>query len=310
MTIENTLKIDMRDAFFDELVNRAYCDKRICVLTADHSAFSLKKMQRDIPNQIINVGISEQNMVGVAAGLAKRNKIPFIYGITPFVSLRVLEQLTIDIAAMNLPVGIISVGCGFTYSTDGPTHHGLQDVGAILTIPNMRILNSSDPVNTKAFVESVIEGKRPTYIRVEKEKVNQFNRENEKTFLKDGYSILKSKGWSREITISTGIITHKVKDIIERSKKKDSMGLIDMHELTRFTKHLGDILCMAEEINIVDEGYETGLASKICLELSKHERKRINIFCAEKRYFHESGNRDYMYEVSKILSNYENKINE
>ena len=310
MTIQDTLKIDMRDAFFDELVERAYKDKRICVLTADHSAFSLKKMQKDIPNQIINIGISEQNMVGIAAGLAKRNKIPFIYGITPFVSLRVLEQLTIDIAAMNLPVGIISVGCGFTYSTDGPTHHGLQDVGAVLTIPNMRILNSSDPINTKSFVSSVIEEKRPTYIRIEKEKVNSFERLNEKTFLRDGYSILTSKKSMETITISTGIITHKVREIIERSPNKDRMGLIDIHEITKFTKELGEFICRAEKIYIVDEGYETGFASKICLELTRHKRKELNIFCAENKYFHESGDRDYMYEISNILKNYENKINE
>ena len=72
----------------------------------------------------------------------------FIYGTTPFVSLRVLDQITIDIAAMNSDVNIISVGAGFTYSTDGATHHGLQDIAAIRTIPNIRTLNSSDPAIT------------------------------------------------------------------------------------------------------------------------------------------------------------------
>ena len=112
------------------------------------------------------------------------------------------------------------------------------------------------------------------------------------------------------ITISTGIITHKVREIIERSPNKDRMGLIDIHEITKFTKELGEFICRAEKIYIVDEGYETGFASKICLELTRHKRKELNIFCAENKYFHESGDRDYMYEISNILKNYENKINE
>ena len=85
----------MRDAFFERLVEVARKDERVIVLSADHGAFALEKFQEEMPDRYINMGIAEQNMVGVAAGLAASGKIVFIYGITPFVSLRVLEQLTL-----------------------------------------------------------------------------------------------------------------------------------------------------------------------------------------------------------------------
>ena len=109
-----------------------------------------------------------QNMIGSAAGLAASGKITFAYGITPFVSLRVLEQLTIDVASMDLSVNVVSVGGGFTYSTDGPTHQGLQDLPAVNTIPNMTIFNSSDPASTRAFAKISAKEPGPKYIRIEK----------------------------------------------------------------------------------------------------------------------------------------------
>ena len=81
----------------------------------------------------------------MASGLALKGKIVFCLWDKPFVSLRVLEQITLDIAAMKLNVNIVSVGGGFTYSTDGPSHHGIQDVNAVLSVPNLEVYNSSDP---------------------------------------------------------------------------------------------------------------------------------------------------------------------
>ena len=200
--------IDMRDAFFEELVSQAKLNSNIVILSADHGAFALEEFAKDNPKQYINIGIAEQNMIGVAAGLAASGKIVFVYGITPFVSLRVLEHLTIDVATMQLPVIVVSVGAGFTYSTDGPTHQGLQDLAAILSVPGMTVLNSSDPVNTSHFVQRAIKEKKPTYIRIEKEKLQEFNRLNS-NYQKDGYSLL-TNGNSDLMIVSTGSISHDV----------------------------------------------------------------------------------------------------
>ena len=97
----------MRDAFFDELHHIIAKDKNTVILTADHGAFGLKKIEEAYPEQYINVGIAEQALISVAAGLAKCGKKVYVYAINNFVSLRVLEQINIDLCAMNLDVNII-----------------------------------------------------------------------------------------------------------------------------------------------------------------------------------------------------------
>ena len=267
------MKIDMRDAFFEKLVEIARLDERIIVLSADHGAFALKKFEEEMPERYINMGIAEQNMVGVAAGLAASGKIVFIYGMSPFVSLRVLEQLTIDVAAMQLPVNVISVGAGFTYSTDGPTHQGLQDISAVATIPGMTILNSSDPVNTRAFVEMAVSSEKPHYIRIEKEKLSSFDRASIKeSYLAKGFSILES-GNSQNLIISSGSLSH---DVLSAAKVYGANfgsipKVLDLHQMKPLIEdYLGREIEQAKVIITFEESYATSglsmLISQLCMQ--------------------------------------------
>ena len=149
--------IDMRDAFFDAVYDEATQNPNVYFLSDDHGAFSLERFQKDFPERYINIGIAEQNMIGVSSGLSLSGKIVYCYGISPFVSLKVLEQISLDLATIGSNVNIVSVGAGFTYATDGPSHHGLQDLSAVLSTPNITILNSSDPKSTQAFAKMAIE---------------------------------------------------------------------------------------------------------------------------------------------------------
>ena len=198
--------VDMRDAFFDAVYERAAENPDVYFLSVDHGAFSLDRYQRDFPDRYINVGIAEQNMVGVSAGLALSGKIVFGYGIAPFVSLRVLEQISLDLAGMGSNVNIVSVGAGFTYSTDGPSHQGLQDLSAVLTTPNITILNSSDPATTKAFAGMGVDRKGPKYIRIEKGVLPLLERIDGDDFT-IGASLIAS---GTDLTIvATGAIVHE-----------------------------------------------------------------------------------------------------
>jgi transketolase len=262
-------KIDMRDAFFEKLVEAARSDERIIVLSADHGAFALKKFEEEMPERYINMGIAEQNMVGVAAGLAASGKVVFIYGISPFVSLRVLEQLTIDVAAMQLPVNVISVGAGFTYSTDGPTHQGLQDISAVATIPGMTILNSSDPVNTRAFVEMAISSEKPHYIRIEKEKLSEFSANDNIEKLKThGYSKLK-KGDSKVLIVATGLLSHLALDVATSFFTKDGteITVVDVHQIKPLTENLINLLIDFNKVIVLEESYKSVLASELALHI-------------------------------------------
>jgi transketolase len=282
-------KTDMRDAFFEKLVEAARTNERIVVLSADHGAFALKKFEEEMPSRYINMGIAEQNMVGVAAGLAASGKIVFIYGIAPFVSLRVLEQLTIDVAAMQLPVNVISVGAGFTYSTDGPTHQGLQDVAAVSSIPGMTILNSSDPINTRLFVEMAISSEKPHYIRIEKDKLAELTHDGDIEQLRiRGFSRINNAN-SRVLIVTTGISSHlalKVASTFERVSGK-CLEVIDVHQIKPLTESLFEELANFDRILVLEESFKSTLASEIALGIMQRDlRVKLSVkSCGEKFFF-------------------------
>jgi transketolase len=292
-------KIDMRDAFFERLVEVARQDDRIIVLSADHGAFALEKFQEEMPERYINMGIAEQNMVGVAAGLAASGKIVFIYGITPFVSLRVLEQLTLDVAAMQLSVNVISVGAGFTYSTDGPTHQGLQDIAAVSTIPGMTILNSSDPTNTRAFVDLAIETEKPHYIRIEKEKLEIFERDNDpEDFIADGYSIIK-KNDSALIIIATGLMSHQALEVAKFIESKYSLliTVIDLHQIRPINHKIVKEIMGSKRIIVLEEAYQSTISNDIkSLVYSINQGIQINSIDVGFRFNFESDTRLKMFK--------------
>ncbi len=295
----------MRDAFFEKLVEAARTDERIIVLSADHGAFALKKFEEEMPSRYINMGIAEQNMVGVAAGLASSGKIVFIYGITPFVSLRVLEQLTIDVAAMQLPVNVISVGAGFTYSTDGPTHQGLQDIAAVSTIPGMTILNSSDPVNTRLFVEMAISSEIPHYIRIEKEKLVELTREGDLKQLKiKGFSRINNSD-SRVLIITTGLFAHlalEVASTFERIKGQ-CLAVIDVHQIKPLDGSLFEELVNFDRVLVLEESYKSTLASEIALGIMQRDLAvKLSVKACGEILFFKGATREVMtYEAGQSV---------
>ena len=108
--------IDIRDAFFDEIYDIASKDKNVIFITADADAFSLRRYKRDFPEQFINVGVAEQNMVLIAAGLALSGKKVFVYSIIPFITMRCYEHIKANICSMDLDVTIIGCGAGLSFS--------------------------------------------------------------------------------------------------------------------------------------------------------------------------------------------------
>lgn len=299
------MNVDMRDAFFEKLLEIARLDDRLIVLSADHGAFALSKLEEEIPERYINMGIAEQNMVGVAAGLAASGKIVFIYGISSFVSLRVLEQLTIDVAAMQLPVNVISVGAGFTYSTDGPTHHGLQDISAIATIPGMTILNSSDPDNTRAFVDIAVSSKKPHYIRIEKEKLASFDRTSStNSFLESGFTILEP-GRPEYLIITTGSLSH---DVLAAAKKYQAVSgliprILDLHQISPLIPtYLGKEVDASSVILTFEENYVSSGLSSIIANFCMLRKWKGNLISSGigKEFVFLGANREDLKRIHKI----------
>ncbi len=221
--------IDIRDAFFDELYTIAKNDPNVIFLTADMGAYSLVMFKEELSSQYINLGAAEQNMVSIAAGLALGGKIVFIYSIIPFVTLHCYEQIKIDLCCMNLPVTIIGAGPGFTSGSDGPTHNATQDIAVMRVLPEMTILNPSDPVMIQAFANFAYRIPGPKYIRMDKGKFPVIYDGKNNDF-SDGLTELR-KG--RDLTIiATGIMVHwALKAADELNIRSLSTGVIDLYRL-------------------------------------------------------------------------------
>lgn len=158
----------MRNAFAEELANAAAINKQIVLLSGDIGNKLFDPFKSVASNRFYNCGVAEANMTGVAAGLAMMSYHPFIYSITPFVTVRCLEQIRDDICYHNLHVTIVGTGAGLSYAELGPTHHSCDDIGILRTLPNMSIVCPCDPIETKCAIWAAIKHKSPVYIRLGK----------------------------------------------------------------------------------------------------------------------------------------------
>ncbi len=158
----------MRTTFAQTLLHLAHKDPRIMLLTGDLGYAVFESWQREIPKQLLNMGVAEQNMTGVAAGLAMEGLRPVIYSIVPFATMRNFEQIRNDICYQNLNVKIVGVGAGFSYGPYGHTHHGLEDIGILRTLPNIVILAPGDPVEAELATKAMMAHRGPVYLRLGK----------------------------------------------------------------------------------------------------------------------------------------------
>ena len=164
---------DFRDAVFNTVEAIIEKDQNAVILTNDMGAMGLDKISKFAPDRVINVGITEQNMVGVAAGLALSGKTVFVYGILSHVVFRALEQIKLDVCVQNLPVIFIGVGSGLAYGVDGPTHQGIEDIAILRALPNMTIFNPSDVYSATYAINRSYENLTPCFIRIDKENLPQ-----------------------------------------------------------------------------------------------------------------------------------------
>jgi len=156
----------MRNAFVRALTSLAEADARVMLLTGDVGYKIFDDFSARFPGRFLNAGVAEANMIGVAAGLALGGLRPFTYSIAPFVTLRCFEQVRNDLCYHNVPVAIVGVGGGFSYGPNGPTHHSLEDIAIMRSLPNMTVVCPGDPVETELAVLAIGSHQGPLYLRL------------------------------------------------------------------------------------------------------------------------------------------------
>src|SRR5882762_7958343 len=156
----------MRTAFIETLFEMAREDKRITLVVGDLGFGVVTDFMRELPRQFVNAGVAEQNMTGIAAGMALSGKIVFTYSIANFPVLRCLEQVRNDICYHAANVKVVAVGGGLAYGSLGATHHATEDLAILRSLPRMVVVAPGDPVETEAATRAVMAHAGPCYLRL------------------------------------------------------------------------------------------------------------------------------------------------
>lgn len=158
---------DCREAYARALEEMAEEDGRVSVVINDSlSSAKMKNFKAKYPARFVNVGIAEQNMVGVGNGLANGGMIPYLCGASCFLAARAMEQIKVDLAYSNANVRICGMSSGMAYGQLGPTHHSIEDLAWMRVLPNMTVIVPADPIETAAVMRYSIEHKGPMFIRI------------------------------------------------------------------------------------------------------------------------------------------------
>ena len=209
----------MRNAFAKILTERAVENSKLFLLYGDIGNKLFDQFKQLRPNNFVNAGVAEANMVGVASGLAKSGFLPVVYTINSFLSLKTIEQIKIDVCYQNLPVILIGTGSALSYSNLGTTHHSLEDFALLSAIPNLKIFAPADGLELEKCFDYALESRSPCYIRIGKKGEKNLTDE----LMVGEYSALRkviTDEKSRTLLISTGTIAGEVYDAAKLIKKE------------------------------------------------------------------------------------------
>jgi transketolase len=295
--------ISQRDAFWNKVYEIAKVNRNIIIISADMGAPALDRIRRDLPSQFINVGIAEQNAITLAAGLSLGGKKVFAYAIAPFITLRCLEQIRVENAIMKIPVTIVGAGAGFGYDDSGPTHHLIEDIAIMRSMPHIIINSVTDSVMASAFAEISCRMKSANYVRLDRQVFPDIYNKNS-DFSKGLFVLKESKDY---YIVSTGSMTHAALNIASKlEEKKINVGVIDI-----YTIPINDILFLEivnglkKLISLEEHFLPGGLGSAVVEVLNDYNMpipvKRIGL-SVDKGYCYEYGGREVIrtyYGVDK-----------
>ena len=228
--------IGMRDAFFNALYEIAKQDKNVIIITADNGAPTLDQFSQNLPNQFFTVGIAEQQMIGMACGMAVEGKKVYTYAIAPFVTTRVHEFNKLCLGAMNLPIVNLGVGAGYAYDIMGPTHHTVEDITIMRSIPNMKVHSPADSSTAASLAQISYDDPSPQYIRFDRTGIPDLY-SNKKVDFKNG--LIQVKDGEDLCIIATGIMVHQALEVASELQQEGiKAGVIDLHRIKPITKDL------------------------------------------------------------------------
>ena len=274
-----TNKIANRQAISETLLAIGKKNSDILVLTSDsRGSASLVGFGEALPEQIVEVGIAEQNLVGIAAGLAHSGKLPFVASPACFLSMRSIEQIKVDVAYSQMNVKLIGISGGISYGALGMSHHSLQDLAVTRAIPGLDVMMPADRHEAKKMIEALVNYQRPVYLRVGRSPVEDCYLSDEYEF-EIGKAVMMKSGNDLTI-IATG---DTVRIALDSARELEQVGInarvlnfhtikpLDEAAIIKAAKETGKI------ITIEEHSIHGGLGSAVAEIVSQHSPVPIKI---------------------------------
>ncbi|MGE5238825.1 MAG: transketolase family protein [Chloroflexota bacterium] len=287
----------MRTAVINCLVEQARIDDRIFLVNPDVGFSVLERFRDEFPDRYVNVGIAEQNAIGVAAGLALSGKIPYVYSMIPFVTMRCFEQVRLEVAYMNTNVRLIGLGAGLTYGAQGATHHAIEDIAIMRALPNMTVCCPGDPHEARELLRRSFSHQGPMYLRLGKN--NEPVIHGEETPIEIGRAVWVAEGDDAVLITTSNTLELGVRWVKEWAVRGKRVALLSMPtikpldiETVRAIISRGTPIVTLEEHNILG-GLGTAVAEVIAESGKGIRFKRVAIPDA---YSHHVGGQNYLRE--------------
>ncbi len=294
----------MRNAFVPQLLIEMDKNPDIFFLTADLGFKALEPIEEAFPKRFLNVGISEQHMVGMAAGLALEGKKVICYSIASFVSMRAYEQIRDDLCYHDLDVKIIGTGGGYNYASHGVTHHTVEDYCLMRVLPGMQVLAPAYAWEAREATKAIMRTRGLFYMRLGKDPGVHFERTGFSFALGRGYVIREGKDI---VLISTGNVLDIAMKTAELIEKKYSASVISMPSVKPLDKKLVEKLAYGAKGIFTIEEHSTigGLGTAVgeVLWSRNFPKERFHAFgLPEGKFLKDVGDRDHMLKIAGIES--------
>jgi transketolase len=226
----------MRDALLDRIWQAMQDDHKIFFVSADFGSPVLDKIRADFPTRFVNVGIAEQNLINVSAGLALEGYTVFAYAIAPFITMRCYEQIRVSLALLSevrpMNVNLIGVGAGFSYVVSGPTHQCYEDITLMRAMPNFRVLSPSDHIAAGALFDRCKNTKGPKYLRLDAQLLPVLYETNAPNLDAGFYT---HRVGEKVCLVATGYMMHTALKVADNLNAAGySVGVIDLFDISNF----------------------------------------------------------------------------
>jgi len=297
----------MREILIEGIYHRMEEDQSLFFVTADFGSPRLDALREKFQDRFINVGVAEQNLINISTGLALEGFTVYAYAIAPFLTMRAYEQIRVNLSLhaqlKEVNVNLIGVGAGLSYDVSGPTHHCLEDISIMRTLPNITLFSPSDWKLTEKFIDYSIRIKKPKYLRLDGKPLPQIYDGIEDSEFQNGFKELV-KG-ERVCLVSTGYMTHKALRVANLlNEHQIRAGVIDLFMLKPLNEELFsesispyDYVITLEEAFINKGGLDSLVTNILTRRNSKFRIKRMGF---EDTYVFDMGSREHLHRLNHL----------